>query len=705
MTGPAPAAAPLPPEPVLPPEMVDEPDDLAPIYPAWLIDRNPRSETFGQVKPPKKPSPEFCRDAVATDERRHQSLIDRFREDLRTYRLMDESMFEDLDPNDVELYTSAEPAFQVEKLANMISGIDHIIQFPSKNQDEETGAQTLENFAYHFLEEVDTHHRAGGNAAYKWDLAFYRAVYGRMVTRVLPDPTDPDFPWDVRLYDPATVFPVFGTKRGIVRVSCVYSETLDKVLQTYGDDPDVHERLLKKYTDEDGSVQLDRVGTVREYWDVWYRWAEFDGEEILPVTPHEMGRVPFIYTVGTGEPGNANLPTTTSFTMRERMAGLTMGDKVGDPNLAQKGLSFFHHLKPALKQEAAVFSILMTSAKQALAPPIGVESPYEDPPEAVDMSTSATNKFRPGEKVVPLLSGTRPTDIGPLISALREQRVKGGLPDQMFGALEGSNVSGFAVESLIAAAKDRIQPVISDMEYHLGAVIELALYHYRNVGHLLVDNLEGIYRIPTQGRQMPAQPDPGPTRPQFDQIGQMLMQMANGMPVDFAAGWNTAGFNNAEAPDKPHDDLALTRDLILRIGTRPEVKLHSIALQNMTALANVASMLIERKVWSRTKAMEELNVRNPQEEWKRILAEDAQTNPRMLELVEFPQALYDSGNISGFLAYFATVVLPQLMGMMAPPEGGGGEGPMPEGPQTVQGASQPMMGASPGRPANPGGPM
>src|SRR5690606_21505206 len=216
MTEPAPAAAPLPPEPVLPPEEVD---DLKPIYPAWLMDRNPRSETFGEVKPPKKPTPEFCRDAIATDERRHQSLIDRFRDDLRTYRLMDESMFEDLDPNDVELYTSAEPAFQVEKLANMVSGIDHIIQFPSKTQEEETDAQTLENFAYHFLAEIDTHHRAGGNAAYKWDLAFYRAVYGRMITRVLPDPTDPDFPWDVRMYDPATVFPVFGTKRGLVRVS------------------------------------------------------------------------------------------------------------------------------------------------------------------------------------------------------------------------------------------------------------------------------------------------------------------------------------------------------------------------------------------------------------------------------------------------------------------------------------------------------
>jgi len=697
MTEPAPAAAPLPPEPVLPPEEVD---DLKPIYPAWLMDRNPRSETFGEVKPPKKPTPEFCRDAIATDERRHQNLIDRFRDDLRTYRLMDESMFEDLDPNDVELYTSAEPAFQVEKLANMVSGIDHIIQFPSKTQEEETDAQTLENFAYHFLDEVDTHHRAGGNAAYKWDLAFYRAVYGRMITRVLPDPTDPDFPWDVRMYDPATVFPVFGTKRGLVRVSCVYTETLDKVLQTYGDDPDVHKALVKKYTDEEGHVQLDRVGVVKEYWDAWWRWAEFDGEEILKVSAHELGRIPFIYTVGTGEPGNANLPTTNNFTMRERMAGLTMGDKVGDPNLAQKGLSFFHHLKPALRQEAAVFSILMTSAKQALAPPIGVESPYEDPPEPVDMSTGSTNKFRPGEKVVPLLSGTRPTDIGPLISALREQRVKGGLPDQMFGALEGSNVSGFAVESLIAAAKDRIQPVINDIEYHLASVIEMALYQYRNVGHFLVDNVEGVYHIPTQGRHIPLTPKRAPSRPQFKQIGQLLMQMAGGMPVDFAAGWDTAGFDNDMAPDQPHEDMALSRELILRIGTRPTVKLHSVALQNMTALANVASMLIERKVWSRTKAMEELNVRNPQEEWKRILAEDAQTNPRMLELVEFPQALYESGNIGAFLAYFATVVLPQLMGMMAPPE----EGAPQEGggPQTVQGDSQPMMNASPGRPADPG---
>lgn len=705
---PAPPAPPMPmPEPPMPePEPLD---DLAPVYSSWLYKRDPKTG-LKTLSPPKEPSAAYCQSAVASDERRHGHLIERFRHDLRTYALMDESMFEDLNPGDIELYTSAEPAFQIDKLANMIHAIPHVIQFPYKNPEEMEDAQTLENFAYHFLETADQHHRLAGNATLKWDMTFSRGVYGRIVTRILPDDSDPDFPWDVRLYDPATVFPVFGTKRGISRVTCVYTETLDKIVQSYGDNSAVLKELMGKHTDEDGKIQLDRVGTVREYWDVWWKWVEWDGIEVLPVTAHELGRVPFDYTIGTGQMGSANMPLggKGDNTLREKISDMVLGGPQGDADLAKKGMSFFHHIQPALKQEAAILSILMTSAKQSLNPPTAVESPYEGPPEPIDMQTGATNKVRPGEKIVPLLSGAKPTDVGPLITSLREQRVKGGLPDQLFGTMEGSQVSGFAVESLIAAAKDRIQPVITDVEYHIASMLETALYMYRNVGHYFVDDPEGGYHLPLRGRKNSApQSGKGPSKPQFQQLMQTLMGMGMGMPVDFAAGYETQHLDNRDVPNPQPTDMIMTRGHIMRIGTRPEVKLHSLQLQNMTAMANVASMLIDKKIWSRFHAMEELDVKNPQDMWKQILSEDAQTNPRMLELVAFPQALYESGNMSGFLAYMATVLIPQMMqGMMgqaAPVDGGGGGAmtniPQGGGAQTVQGSSQPMNGQGAVQPA------
>lgn len=687
MDGPSDPTAVAPPPPPMP---MEEPDDLKPIYPFHLTDRVTK-----ELKKPRKPSQAFVDAAILDDQSRYQGLIERFREDLRTYRMHDRTVFDDLAIDDMEMFVSAEPAIQTHKVCNMISAIDHVIQFYPGSQPMELSAQRLENAAYHILDRANIAHRLAGNNDMKWDLLYSSMVFGRMVTRVLPDPTDPDMLVDIQVYDPATVFPTFGGKKGLVRVSSIYMASLDKIIQLYGDDDKVNKKLIKKYTNEEDKLNLGFTGEVREYWDEWYRYVEFDGEEVLKLTEHSIGRVPWVYTVGAGQMGSANMPGGGGTTAIELSTMTPLQSLGADMDLTQKGLSFFHHIRPALRQQAAILGITMTRVKQDLNPPVAKVSPYPKS-KNVSMKTGDTNWLLPGEEIVPLLARGNPVDTGALLSTLDGQIQKGGLPNQLFGAMDGSNISGFAMESMVTAAKDRVQPLITDLEFHLEEILDLCFYHFRNMGHIFVDDMQGRWYIPKHGRDNKPALGTGPKRPEMQEVMGMLMQMTGGMP-DLGA-WHTQGLDNSQIEDPEDEDGYLTREDVINVGTRPEIKLRSMHAQNMTSMANVAAMLIDKKIWSRGTAMDEFNVKNPQDEWQKILAEDAQTHPKMMELVMFPEALFRSGDMSGFLAYYATVIAPILMQMqmggMDPTMGGGPPPPGPGGPQTAQGDSQPMVGQS-----------
>jgi hypothetical protein len=163
-----------------------------------------------------------------------------------------------------------------------------------------------------------------------------------------------------------------------------------------------------------------------------------------------------------------------------------------------------------------------------------------------------------------------------------------------------------------------------------------------------------------------------------------------------------------------YPEVVLSRSMVKLVGARPEVTMVNIGLQSKTVLANYLKLLQDGKFISRLTAMEEVpEVDRPDHEWTRIKSEDAQTHPKMLELVEFPRSLWESGDLDGFLAYFATVWMPamaQAMGPAAAPPGdqsatmpaSGGVPPFPgaqppSGPQAPQGASMAQIpGMAPG---------
>lgn len=685
----------------------EELEDLVPkpVYPEWQLDENGKN-----VLSTNKPSVQYVTEAISSDQMRHARLIQRFKDDLRWYRLLQPSWFEDYDADDLEIFTAIDIPGNVTKIANMVDAIDAIFEWAYGNSQERKDSQLLEDFSHWCLDQLVIQYGYDGNTLIKWDWTWYACVYGRVVSRILPDLTDPDFPWDYTLMDPATVYPVFGNKRGLTRVSVIYNETADVMLQRFGTNKKFVKKLTQKQKtreQDSGRPQLDYVGEVREYYDQWWRYVEFDGCEALPITAHELGYVPFVYTIGPGEAGSAASPVGGRLTRREALDGLVESNLGVDQDLERKGVCFFQNAKPTINQLEKVLGLAMTKVKQNLNPPVAIESPYEEH-TTVDMRTGATTKLKPGEKLHNLLQGINQGDIVPILQKLQSDISKTLLPDALFGVIDHSNVSGFAASTMLATARDQVLPIIRVVERHIADVIDMMLRQYRDQGFMVKDQ----FPVTTRGRYAGASTPEDSPMPPVQVMAMLTQALSMGDPSGMSAAFNSNALSRMTPGQQ--SPRVIDRDLIIRMGSRPVVKLETLALQDRTAMANFASMMVEGKMMSRFRAMSEVGVQNPEKEWEQIIAEDAETMPEMLKLVTFPEMLWKNGDMGRFAAYFAAVLWPQLLQTMMTgglpgqqPPGGGGPGAPPEGPQTTQGTSQPMVGQGPGPGSGPpsGGPV
>ena len=142
----------------------------------------------------------------------------------------------------------------------------------------------------------------------------------------------------------------------------------------------------------------------------------------------------------------------------------------------------------------------MTSLEQAVNPAVLETSPYPEPPAALDQGPGGRNYRRQGETTTPIVPSPAPMQSQQILSVLNAEIAKGLLPNVIFGQTEGSNITGFASDSLMAAAKDRIQPYFSGTEQHLADAISLATRLFYNHGHLAEGLVDGELVIPRQNR-------------------------------------------------------------------------------------------------------------------------------------------------------------------------------------------------------------
>lgn len=764
------AMPPLPPEeqeqegPSLAEQLEELIEAVQPKYPSWLY-KTDKKTGMRVVDPPPKPKASQFEDWVKADEARYSELLARFLDDIRLYRQMGFGRFADFNPDFDTLFVSAEPTTQINKVAAMIAGTPHNISYPWRTKQEREDAEALETWALWFIETWEKHHRDSGSSELKWDLAWSGLLYGREVVRVTCDLEDGDFPWQIDVIDPATCYPTWGRgKHGLIRMSRRYLDTLGAIIDQY--DPAGRNGIVAKFAKHlnkgINELHFEREVEVNECWTRWHKYVSADGIVIQEPVAHEYGVVPFVYNLAPGEMGTISSPRRErGLTREEILLGYAAGgQKSRQFDLAEKGVSFLHSIRNAIAQREAVAGMHMTSLHQTLNPATITTNPYPTPPEPLDLGPGGNNERKPGQQTVPAVPNPKPLDTQPLMGMLNSEIAKAALPDVIFGQVDGSNVTGFASDTLMAAAKDRIQPYLSLTEKTLEDVLVLATYLFRNFGQNAEGLSDGVLVIPRRGfgntDATSSAPPPNWAVPIMMQIMQATLQqtmpppppfnpMANspggltnqpqGMPVGPGLGPMgapmggpapmmpgmpgmpgmpppispdgmpslpmTTGGRPAPA-DKP--DVEISRDIIDRLTGRPKVRLYNIGLQNRTMMANYLSMLVREKLISRAVAMDNIpEVGNAVQEWGRIMAEDAQTNPAMLEKIYHPRMLWEQGDVDGFVTYWATVLLPQMAQSIAPAPGAAPpSGPPaappggPMAPQSVQGDSNAMLGQGPG---------
>lgn len=632
-------------------------ESLGPIYPAWM--RKPD----GGVRIPPRPSADFCETVVNQSWSDFQNMRIRFQRDVDLVRQTIGGTFPGFNPNIDKQMFSAELANQITAIAAMIAAIEPVAIVPYRSVDEQAASQSIENFALWFIRQLQRYHRLGGNSDFLWEATWYGLVYGRVAVRIMLDPSDTGFPWDVSLLDPGTVMPYWGDgKRGLKYVARRYKDRIGSVLDAFDTDGRIYDKFAAKADADRGDphrgLDLTNEVEVLEYCDRWWRWISVDGIEVLPVTEHEYGFVPYRVYLANGEPVGAVTPDRplTRDEVERGMGGVSSKET----NQIYKGTAFFEHARRAHEQLEGVMGILYRGLRKAVDPTIVTTTPYNTPPEQWSSAPGDENFARPGEQRAPAPTTPSPIDLQPLLAKLREDLVKAGLPDHLYGLNEDSNVSGFAVESLIAAAKHKIQPYIDLQETVLGDICSCALSLFQNWGYLAAP--DGALTVPVRGR----------------------------------AG---AAASTTNPPEQ-----VITRDMIELVGTDVEIKLHSVALQNMTAMMNVAKLAVDANLWSRQRANEWLGEHDPMKLMEQILSEQAMTDPDILQFVTYPRALEATGNYEGLMMYLLAKVLPQLFGSGGTAGGQpGGAAPSGGGPQTVQGSSQPQVGQGPGPGSGPTG--
>lgn len=603
-------------------------------------------------------------EAVANaDQQHYHKLQRRFSRDVRLYRTHHSAVPPDFDRKTEIAFKSATVPNVVNKLTNMASALDFRFVVPFKDEDSKQNSQIVENALTYWRQcEAINYAETGGHSSLQWDEFFYLFLFGRVCKRILPAPYKTDgHPFEIELIDPSTVFPVWsGPNEGLVRITHRRSMSAIDVVGTYGKySPNLYGKLRdafrEKWDVDDDPATWHQQGDLIEGWNTWSRWVSWRGITILEAD-HKLGYVPFTYVMAKGEPRGMTTPLGGYYDEMEWDGNPedleTMVYRVNEPeDEAEKGVSVFHHIVNTNRMVEIYYTVLANETLKAQDPAtITYSAPTmagQAPPPISYKRKANNQRVLNAQRVEIAPTSPRPTDISPVLNKLAGDITEGTINPAMYGGVEGSNIAGFAIESMIAAAKDTILPYMRAFEIsqQMQGRIQLLLYRTKI---LPVQSVA----VPMEGR-----------------YGQMA----------------TAD---------------LTQEVIDSAGTKVSCEIIGVSDQQLPMLVNAAGAAVERGFWSRRKAMEKLGEKDPGRMISEIIIERALEHPEMMENFLIPINFIRAGQKDLADLWVLMVVMPKIQMLMSKMLGpmGGGAGPMAglqaagAGPQ----GGMPMPGGSPG---------
>lgn len=615
--------------------------------------RRMERERRGKVKRPPK---EDIESIANRDKERYATLRDRFTRDVALFRQHSSFLPKSFKEDREMPVQSAEFSTLVNKVSNMFAGVSQIYEIDFDTMQEEKSAQVIEDALYDFRKRAKRAYARNVGGSLQRDEFWYMSLYGRYVKRILPDLTDRRNPWNEDLLDPATCFPTFGGgKRGMVRMVRVYNATAGEVIADYGHAvPDLEKKLAKKLGYESytsASDWLHEDGQVIEYWDTWWRYVSFRGEEVMPVTAHELGEVPFVYETVGGEPAGMASPGGAWQAWDARTHSNTRYTSDNQQDLSEKGVSLFHYLVNTHKVKEMLMTILFNEVEKATDPAtVTYRAPHlgGTEPHPLDTKRGGSNYRQMNfEQVEGVPTSPRPTDFAPLYQTIQQEMMEGSLSPGAFGSEQGSNVTGSGMDAMINNMKDFVLPYIVGWENAQAREAEMKLNQYRDV---------------------------------------ISQSITLSIPAHGVDGKGDGEINQLTVTD------------IDAVGTTVDVKMTGMTMQNEAQLIAAMNQAVQAGFYSQRHAMSKLNVENPTRMLNEIITEKAMQHPEVMENFIIPEGFAAIGADDLVKMWMQLVVMPKMAQMQMsggmPPGGDGGAAP----------PGNPLAGIDPSVTGGPGGP-
>ncbi len=482
--GPLPGESPLP--PVLPP-VPDLAEPIGPTPPLWY--RKPKKPTLGDVL------------AEAQREKDdHEGRVLIAGEMMRRLNLETNGMFErdreGMESGEIERFFSTALRDEHDLVCSYIGSMDWHVEALFRNAIDKEEAAAKEDLAAYLFEVEARQFSRSGFAHLKVALADTIQKYGMLVGFDGLDPNNEEVGLQMRLVDPATVFPVHEGERGLRNVYRVYYATASQVIGDFDDGTGKVEKKVAKFSkDEAGGYDPHFVGEVVEYWDRNWCLVAFEGEQIL-LREHGYCRVPFTITYGCfGQQGFTTLPdlvATDGSLFGDRPRGTARGRGNRRDDLMRIAQPFLWRRVKAHDIEEAVGARLLTALRRSLLPPMvvkqGVISAAEGDPE-IDPNEGGITRLREDDDIQVLPNLPAPEVMSPLVGFLQQNKQTGMAAGVMAGQNPAAQTSGYAVDSLMQAGFDRWAPLVLAVEQFLTERTEWRLSLIRDWGGIL--GLEG----------------------------------------------------------------------------------------------------------------------------------------------------------------------------------------------------------------------
>jgi len=548
---------------------VDQPEDAAfieallpiaegPVYPRWFT-------------PPVKPTKTQVEEIVESDHQEWVPVRERIDRDLTFLHQERAAVRDGFDPDYDKEYLSPAMSDEVRAIAAMVGSIEPTYEVPWYKPDLEDATQQIEDTLYCWDQHAVSAHARAGNGSYGLDVATYLIGTGYVCSRLAFDIYNPENPFVEVLLNPVTCVPTWDG-RGLMRVTRRYVDTVASVLTDFDMDGKLRKKILKTKNTRTGDdaepYRLTDPVEVKTYHDRWWFSVTMDDVEIIPVTAHKLGFVPYVVQgTGSGEP-SAITETATNATQRAR--GLT--NSRGRLEYKHQSHFGFRHKVHAQKEE--ILSVIRTLFQNANNPAWLLEqdelAEASGDPEIDNRPGKVTKLKAAHEALRELMTDPQAVSMfGPLMSAIAMDEATNRLAPSFYGVDEAANTSGNAFEGKFEAGKDKITPYLAALESFYSERAHLRLVWFQNEGHQ-IENDRGEYGV-----------------------------------LDVPYQRHRARLRNLDPT------FHLTPDTVRRTGTNVKAKVTHLRLQNLAPLGNAASMWMNINAMSAREAMELRGHRDP----------------------------------------------------------------------------------------------